>query len=172
MIPSAKVIDPDEYRKDDNFRYNTEAKVYAEYLNELKNYDVVRLVGGGSASGKSEVIVPELIKLGGLILDTTLAKYESAKRAIDDVLSAGKKVEIHAVFTDLEIAAKFNTARDREVPLATLKKRHTDFRQTISRLAEEYQEIPIFIYLNTEDGVQEIKFPERRDLIEFLAKMQ
>lgn len=63
-------------------------------------YTKVILMSGGSASGKTEFMLTELVRKSAIIVDTTLPTVEGAKIKISKALKAKKKIEIYSVLPD------------------------------------------------------------------------
>lgn len=117
-------------------------KVYARLL-ATNPGKVVQFTAGGGGSGKSEAIArfkQEMTE--GVLYDSVLGNYDSAKTRIDQALAAGNPVLITYVNKDVEGAFRFSLARDRIVPLAELAKAHVNASNTIRQLAAEYADNP------------------------------
>lgn len=99
---------------------------------------VVKFIGGGAGSGKSEVILNKIGNQPSVVFDGTLARFDSAVKKIDYALSKGKKVEILPVYTPVELATLFNKMRLRNVSDAVLLDTHFGMRNTIPKLVEKY----------------------------------
>lgn len=73
----------------------------------------VRLVAGGTGSGKSEVISKGLSKnFDGVIYDSTLTNYEGARKLIDALKAEGKEPVIYPVIRDPKTAKLFTLIRE------------------------------------------------------------
>jgi hypothetical protein len=148
---------------------------------------IVRILGGGSGSGKSELLLPNLSNKSSVIWDGTLGNIEKAKKMIDLALSKGKSVEINPVYTPIDDAFEFSLRRGgrANVPTDELIKRHVNFRKNILELAQKYPQIKITapnpvtgeivenaVTLNSKTGGGSLKmFPDRESALDFLKKM-
>lgn len=99
---------------------------------------VFKMIGGGSGSGKSEIVLPKISNTPSVIFDGTLGGLKSAKAKIDYALSKGKTVELHPVYTPPDLATVFNAIRSRSVDNSILIENHFSYRQTVATLLEEY----------------------------------
>lgn len=149
------IIDPDLYKKKYNDfnpvnheKYSAMAK--AEYAKQLKENPspVVKFTAGGSGSGKSDFILPRISRgHDGIILDGTLANYDSAVRKIKQAEAAGKKVEVHGALTRIDTAWNFVQKRAKEtgrhIPLSEFIKMHRGALDTLERLVKEQPGIKI-----------------------------
>jgi Mn-dependent DtxR family transcriptional regulator len=98
--------------------------------------------GTGKTSGLSSRRMDRLLSKANVVLDSTLANYESAKGRIDEALAAGRKVVVEYVYREpleawksvLQRAMK----RGRIVPMDDVVDGHLKSRPMIRRLAEEY----------------------------------
>lgn len=110
---------------------------------------VFKMIGGGSGSGKSEIVLPKIAHKPSVIFDGTMGGLKSAKQKIDYALSKGKTVELHPVYTPPELATLFNRIRGRQVDSAILMENHYSYRQNVSSLMNEYgDKIKVMPYEN------------------------
>lgn len=113
-------------------------KVYAKLLKDNPG-KVVTFTAGGGGSGKSEAVNRfKADTMGGVLYDSVLGNYASAKARIDQALANGNPVSIMYVNKDVEGAFRFSLMRPRIVPLAELAKAHVNASNTIRQLAAEY----------------------------------
>jgi len=101
---------------------------------------------GWPASGKSEGIINGYHGEKNVIFDTVLGDFEAflkkAKSKIKDW-----KVKVHAIYTDIDTAKKYNAGRDRSVPESLLESKHKWFRKAMDDLikSKEYKEWKIAV---------------------------
>ena len=105
------------------------------------------LTAGGSGSGKSQAmpIVLDAIKAkeGGLVFDSVLGNFGSAKSKIDEALKKTKgDVVIAYTNRKLEDAFRSNAKRDRSVLTKTLVGAHVGASNNIRKLADHYADNP------------------------------
>ena len=167
----AVVIDPDAIKKM-HPKYSDESpyvlhedssalskKLFTEAVDKDKS-GIVAIIGGGSGSGKSEVVLNAggLRKRPSVVFDFTLSKLSSASEKIDYALSKGKKVEIRPVYTPIELATLFNKMRKRSVGDSTLIDAHFGFRDTVPQISEKYgNKVKIIPYENAKFGDKAFK---------------
>lgn len=107
----------------------------------------VVFTAGGSGSGKSTTMPHALRELDakpdGLIYDSVLSSFESAKSRIDQALQVTEApVGIAYTNADIETALKLNAARKRSVSIDTLMHAHVGASDTLRKLAEHYRDDP------------------------------
>ena len=168
--------DYDPARADD---FQKDAFFLTEKAHEiaLKNdkTGVVKFTGGGSGSGKTEILVSFLKNEPGLLIETTLSKYDFNRGKILEARKAGKKVEIHAIFTPIDEAFEFSQKRGvRVIDDEVFVRTHADFRRTIFQLARDFfddENIKFYLYTNSRESFGELlKFPSKEKELEFLRK--
>lgn len=114
---------------------------------------VVRFTAGGAGSAKSEIVVNKLKDKPGVIFDGVMSDIRSAAKKIDEAITAGKKVEVHPVFTDTPLAALLNQMRKRTVPTVRFVDGHTGFRRTMPELINKYgDKLDYYIWENFKFG--------------------
>lgn len=147
---------------------------------------IVRLLGGGPGSGKTEILLPGLIDYPSVIWDGTLANIPIARKMIDLALSKGKSVEISPIYTPIQEAFEFAGKRPGRAAIAAdpLIERHVGFRENIVKLLEEYPKVEVSvadpktgkIIRNAilrnlvEEGAALERFSSRPEMLEFLKK--
>jgi hypothetical protein len=150
-----QIINPDLYKekfKDYNpanhEKYSQMAK--EEYQRALKTNPnpVVKFTMGGSGSGKSEILIPQMSKnFNGIILDGTGSKYESFASKLKQAIDTGKTPEIDAILPRIESAWKFAQKRmlktGRPVPLDEFVKLHQGFVDTLQKIIKEFPEVKV-----------------------------
>lgn len=121
------------------------------------------LTAGGSGSGKSQAM-PIVLKAlnakeGGLVFDSVLGNFGSAKSKIDEAL-AKTKGDVVIAYTNrkLEDAFRSNATRDRSVLTKTLVNAHVSASNNIRKLSEHYADNPrVKIHVvNNFGGVEDI----------------
>lgn len=112
-------------------------EIYEKAVKQDKS-GVVKFIGGGAGSGKSEVILTKILDKPAVVFDGTLANFDSAIKKIDYAISQGKKVEIYPVYTPIELATLFNKMRLRNVSDGVLLDTHFGMRNTIPELIKKY----------------------------------
>ena len=122
-------------------------KEYEKQLKINKN-PVVKFTGGGSGSGKSELVIDKIAKgFDGIIYDGTLSNYDSAVKKINQAIKAGKKIEIDTILPRLESAWKYVQKRrietGRGVPLNEFIKKHVGFVNTFKKIIKNYPNIEV-----------------------------
>lgn len=131
-------------------------RLYAERLAAMEPGGTVVFTSGGTGAGKTTAIdsIPMLKRTAadaGLIYDTNMNKFASAKAKIDQALAAGQNVSIFHVQRDPVEAlrqgalpraarqeAQFGTGRT--VPLAEHARTHRGAAEVIQRLDEHYRD--------------------------------
>jgi len=114
---------------------------------------------GWPASGKSEGIINGYHWDKAVIFDTVLGDFEAflkkAKSKIKDW-----KVKVHAIYTDIDTAKKYNAGRDRSVPESLLESKHKWFRKAMDDLinSKEYKDgkIAVEVRANKWGSTEEI----------------
>lgn len=115
---------------------------------------VVKFTAGGAGSGKSEVIVDKIKNQPSVIFDGTFKDMAKSSESIDFALKNGKKIEIHVVYSPVELASLFNQMRKRTVPIDAFVDTHTGYRGTLPELYKKYgNKIKWDIYANKKFGV-------------------
>jgi phage-related protein (TIGR01555 family) len=177
---NGNVIDPDEVKKlNPEFASNPDlaravhepssklAKmIYAQAL-EAKaargDTSPTIFTAGGSGSGKSATspVAKKLMGAAddGLVYDSTLSSFDSAKSRIDQALSVtGGDVGIVYTNTPLERAFEFNLKRIRSVSIDTLIHAHHGASKAIGKILKHYENNPrvnVMIINNRSEGVSE-----------------
>lgn len=134
----------------------------------------VIFTAGGSGSGKTEAM-PHALKAAGLeghngvVFDSTLSAFDSARKKIDRVVNAGGKVVIVYTNSPLEKAFRFAMGRPRVVPLTVLAHAHNGASDTARRLAEHYKDQPRvqLIVINNLGKIEEMHVGRIADLPQY-----
>jgi hypothetical protein len=116
---------------------------YRKALEENPSKKVV-LTAWGWWSWKSEVLVDELMKTWDdvIIFDWTWKDYDKVMANVKLAREAWKEAEIQAVYIPYFMAKEFNEMRKRTVPLDILETTHQWMRETLLRIAEEW-DVPL-----------------------------
>lgn len=137
-------------------------RVYAHLLKTAPKGAFVAFSAGGGGSGKSETLarmVPEGSEQPGVLYDSVLGNYDSAKARIEQALAAGRPVRILYTNRPVMKAWRFALHRARVVPASTLAKAHQGASDTIRRLKAEYEgddQVSIFISNNLTDNLSDL----------------
>lgn len=120
---------------------------------------VFKLIGGGSGSGKSEVVLLKIGDQPAVIFDGTLGGFDSATKKIDYALSKGKRIELHPVYTPPKLATIFNKMRTRNVGDDILLDSHFEMRDNMPKYYDKYgKKIKVIPYQNRKfDASKEYK---------------
>lgn len=123
------------------------AELYTKALEENKN-PVVKIIAGGTGSGKSDFILPKISQgFDGIVYDSTLLNYEGAKKQIAEAKKAGKKVEIYGVIPDIARARGYTLLREQEtgrpVPLSTFANTHAGAIETLIKLVKDGEDVKV-----------------------------
>lgn len=102
----------------------------------------VRMVAGGTGSGKSEIITKGISKdFNGVIYDSTLTNYEGARKLINELKAAGKTPVIYPVIRDPETAKLFTLIREAKgghpVSDAAFARTHAKVPEVLRQLIED-----------------------------------
>lgn len=152
-------------------------KAYAQALKN-RSEDLVILLCGGTASGKSEYISVYLESRDAIILDGTLPSFEGASIKIRGALKASKAVEVHCVMpTSFLIAFVTFLNRDRKFSVEHFYRTHSSSRKTLLEIAQQFTDIPIKIIISNgdpESGMTFImqEFTNRPQMVEFIKDQQ
>jgi hypothetical protein len=188
-IPVAVVISADEIKKllpgyspkrVEQF-HNTSAKLAdREFKKQLaqSGYKTVILLNGGSASGKTEFILTQLIHRKLVIFDGTMPSREGAKIKIKSVLKAGKMVRVYSVIPDnLRRAFIAFLNRDRKFSDTHFYRTHSQSRKTLLWIAKNYPNIELNIIESSYDHndkllFNRLEFDKQEDLLKYLFSIQ
>lgn len=113
-------------------------RVYAHLLKTAPAGASVVFSAGGGGSGKTETLHRIPSENVGIVYDSTLGRYDSAKSRVEQALAAGRGVTIAYTNRPVMDAWKFALHRPRVVPAADLAEAHVGASDTIRRLATEY----------------------------------
>ena len=182
------VIDPDlikyffeDFREESHRAYSDLCNEFFEYiLSKDKKRKIVYFTGGGSGSGKSEIIVNSLVNsnFNGFVLDRTLAVLDYAVQDIDLALKYGNIAKVHGIVTDIEKAFIFNLKRfqktGRRVPLNIFIDKHLGFIKTFPLLINYYNNNPNVEFTLTDNrkisGLYETN--DKDDICDILKPLQ
>ncbi|MBP9670120.1 hypothetical protein KBD75_01835 [Candidatus Woesebacteria bacterium] len=135
-------------------------------------------MSGGTASGKTEFMLTQLVNKKAMIVDTTLPTPEGARIKINKALQAKKKVEIYSVIPD-NLSRSFIAFlhRDRVFSQEHFYRTHSQSRATLLWIAQNYPEIKIHLieskYTSTKKMIfSEITFSKRSELLKYLESIQ
>ncbi len=127
-------------------------RMYAIRLHELPPDSNVLFTGGGTGAGKSSGLealksAGSLANEAGLIYDTNLSNFDSARTKIDQALAAGHKVTTLYVYRDpieaLTAGALPRAMRmGRTVPIEEHLKTHVGAAKVVKELADHYANDP------------------------------
>lgn len=119
--------------------------IFSRLVRDNLDKPVVFTAGGGG-SGKTEAMpvayTVSNITPGGVVVDTTLSAFNSAKKKIDEVLAAGGEASIIYTNAPVEKAFRFAMKRPRVVRMVTLAHAHQGASDTIRALSEHYKDNP------------------------------
>jgi len=142
----------------------------------------VILLGGGTASGKTEYLSQYILqfgKIGGIFFDGTLPTFEGAKIKIKNVQKMKREFEVHFVFPrDLSRAFTVFLNRNRQFSEKHFYRTHSNSRKTILKIAQEFPKAKIrLIESHFTKSAETMIFEERifhsRELqIDFLQDFQ
>lgn len=154
-----KLVDPDKIKElSDEFKADRSlAHAVHEPSSHLSKVIFERLVrenidtpavftAGGGGSGKSEAM-PIAQKVAGLsaegvVFDSTLSAFGSAKKKIDKVLSFGGRVTVVYTNSPVTKAFEFAMQRERVVPIRVLSHAHKGASDTIREVVKHYDGNP------------------------------
>ena len=147
---------------------------------KIRSEELVVIMAGGSASGKTEYVTTYLQRGEMIVFDGTLPTFKGAKIKIRKTLKAGKKVEVHLVLpASLYKAFRAFLNRDRKFSPKHFYRTHSGSRRTVLKIAEKYPQITIRIFVSDLDVVdlKTMNFKEesprnREKLIEYLRDRQ
>jgi hypothetical protein len=159
-----KKLNGGDYAPERSSLYSKEAyNLVKDEIAQGPKKDIVFL-GGGSGSGKSELIGQDLKDSGftGLLYDNSLSNYSGTKRLLDLAKENGKNVEIHAILPDLDRARFFTMLRaaetGRPVTDADFARSHAGFVETLTKLLENGDIAPENVHLFDTRGA-EVQIP-------------
>lgn len=115
---------------------------YGRALKDNPNPTVV-FTGGGPASGKTELVIKNLENGGfkGIVYDSNFSNFEGAKNQIAAARTAGKKIELHGVLSDLGKSRTFANQRENAgghgIVDDTFARGHAGFPATTIELLEK-----------------------------------
>ena len=169
-------------RKSELFHEESAKKADRKFKQALKvrSEELVVIMAGGSASGKTEYVATYLQSREMIIFDGTLPTFDGAKIKIRNTLRAGKKVEVHLVLpASLYQAFRAFLNRDRQFSPEHFYRTHSGSRRAVLEIANKYPEVMIRVFVSNLDAVdfKTMNFKEespidREKLIEYLQNRQ
>lgn len=140
-------------------------------------YKKVILMGGGSASGKTEFVRSHLFGEEAIIFDSTLSTVKGANIKIKKCLKRGLEVEVCFVFPDdLYRAYVAFKNRERVIPDQVFVKTHTGSRKTLMELINNFPGLRVSVfksyYMKEVLKYNLIALDERVDVIEYIKSIQ
>lgn len=122
-------------------------QLYERAVSESKN-PVVKFTVGGTGSGKSDFLVPDLASgFNGVVYDSTGFNYEGIKKQIDFAKAQGKTPEIYAIVPDLARSRAYTFSRelggDHPVTEAAFLRTHSQAIDTLKKLIADGVEVNI-----------------------------
>ena len=145
---------------------------------EVSSCKKVIFMSGGSASGKTEFMITQLVGKSAIIVDTTLPTIEGAKIKISKAIKAKRKIEVYSVIPDnLSRAYIAFLHRDRIFSEDHFYRTHSESRITLLWIAENYPEVKIHLIESTYTSAKnmsfsEITFTKKLELLEYLRNIQ
>ncbi|MEI6690782.1 MAG: hypothetical protein WCL07_03475 [bacterium] len=185
----AQIISADKIKKDlpgydpklaEEYHHESAQLADIELKRALKdnpNRKVI-LMSGGSASGKTEFMLTQLVQRDAIIFDTTLSTGEGARIKIKNIRKSGRKLEVYAVIPDdLSRAFIAFLHRDRKFSDAHFYQTHSGSRSTLLNIAINHPDIPIYIIESsyTEDKhmrFAQVTFDNHDQFIKYLETIQ
>jgi len=152
-------------------------KQFYAYINQPKP-EKVMLLNGGTASGKTEFMMTQLVNRNAVILDSTMPSIDGARTKIKKSLRKGKTVEIFVIIPDdLQRAFIAFLNRDRKFSDEHFYRTHSCSRETALWVSERYPDIKITLVessYNRKERLQFAKlvFEKRLHLVEYLKSIQ
>ena len=166
--------------KAEDFHHESATKADKSFTKALKEspYKDVILLNGGTASGKTEFLVTQLINRDCIIMDATLSTELGARNKIRQVIKAKKIPIVYTIIPDdLRRAFIAFLNRDRKFDDSHFYKTHSGSRKTLLWIASNYPDMDINIIESSYTSAQmlqfsQIKFDNRRKLIKYLNDKQ
>ena len=154
-------------------------KEFEEAL-KIRSEEMIVIMAGGSASGKTEYVATYLKQEELIVFDGTLPTFEGAKIKIRKALKAGKKVEVHLVLpASLPKAFFAFLNRDRKFSPAHFYRTHSGSRQAVLEIAEQRADITIRVFISDFNAVdlktmnfEELSPDNTEILVEYLRDRQ
>ena len=112
----------------------------------------IRWIAGGSGSGKSEVVLPELSVIPGIVIETTFSRYDFIRNEIEKALNAKKgrnTCRIHSLLNSVNHFCKQRSVR--QVSDEQFIRTHWNFRKIYIKLPKSFTEtkkVEIICYRN------------------------
>jgi len=151
------------------------AKNALKYVLTFCSYNTVTLMGGGSASGKTEYVSSEKCDKTCIVFDGTLANVKSLERKLAQIKKSNKTAEVCMVIPG-NLTDTFNTflMRDRKVPAEVFYQTHTGCRKTLLWLTQNHPEIKIEIIINLSDSsvMEKKNFASIQERDKFIQDLQ
>ncbi len=110
-------------------------------------HQIVILMSGGPASGKTEFIASYLKNKDFLIFDGILPTNKGADIKIRNIKKSGRKIKVYAVWPqDFKEAYAAFLSRDRKFSDEHFYRKHSSARKTLFWIAKNYPDIEIKMY--------------------------
>ena len=182
----AVILDPDELKKIYNDYDPKNHKIYSSVNKKLFEYALqnvknktVKFIAGGSGSGKSNFVTGVVAEnFDGIILDGTLASYDSFVNKLFLAVKYGKKVKVAGIITNIRRAWNYTKKREKEtgrgVPLDIFIDKHIGAVQTMIRIAKENKNVELYLKdtrkIKGKEEAKNARFSRKKDKI--LAKLE
>uniref|UniRef100_A0A6M3J6S2 Putative helicase n=2 Tax=viral metagenome TaxID=1070528 RepID=A0A6M3J6S2_9ZZZZ len=181
----ALILDSDDVKKTlPGYDPNNPSLVHAESSKIIKEafdtaladpyFETVTFLGGGTGSGKSEVLIKGIKNTPKkIIYDGTMAGMDGVMIRQKKAKKAGKEMDFRVVIAKIEEAWKWNLARERSVEKNIFADKHFGFRKTLYEVARDNPDFNINVFENNEDiekGGREIIFDNHQEMVDFLEK--
>lgn len=154
---NAVVLDPDQLKEvtgnnttENHSVYSAAVnKLYNEFLPQVEN-PLVKFTAGGPGSGKTD-FVTDLIKkdFNGIVVDGTLANYDSFISKVNQAALHGKNSQINLVLPDIEKAWKYAQLREqrtgRGISLDGFLERHIGAVNTVIKVLKNNPDVVVKI---------------------------
>lgn len=134
--------------------------LFEKSVSESPN-DTVKFTVGGTGSGKSDFLVPELSNnFNGVVYDSTGFNYEGIKKQINYAISKGKTPEVYAIIPDLSRSRAYTFLRELEgkhpVTETAFVRTHSKVVDTLKKLIDDGVDVNVLDTrnLHTREDVQ------------------
>jgi len=152
-------------------------KLFSKTLKTSSLRDVI-LLNGGTASGKTEFLLTQLINKNCIIFDATPATEEFAKNKIREIKKLNKLPIVYSVIPDdLRRAFIAFLNRDRKFSDRHFYKTHSGSRKTLLWMAQNYPDLEMSIVESSYSPTGklqflQIQFDTRQKLIKYVTGKQ
>lgn len=151
----------------------------AEFDRQLKqsDYKKVILIGGGSASGKTEFINAHLYEEDAIIFDSTFSSVIGAEIKIKKILKAKKAIEVVIIIPEnLKQAYWAFLGRDRKFESEVFYRTHSGCRAVCAWLIQNYPNIPLRLIVSRFSGkkviYKEADYSSKQELFDYIKRIQ